>query len=273
VSVAPRARAWHGLTVYGLLARTVADSALFHDVVSGSTAIDADSVPAPERPFAEAAAQRPGQLRIACSRCIPFGVIGKLDEHGARALEETVTLLRSLGHEFFELDPEYGFDALPAFLARYLRGIHDEVQALPHPERLERRTRAMARIGGTISSSLLARAMAAEPRIAARLGETFAANDVLITPTVASPAPAIGRLQGRGALWTLNTVGGWVPYNSPWNVTGQPAAAVPAGFSPQGLPQSVQLVGRPGAEATLLSLAAQLEAERPWAQERPPAFP
>jgi amidase len=97
-------------------------------------------------------------------------------------------------------------------------------------------------------------------------------SDVLITPATAQPPPAIGRLQGRGALWTLNTVGGWVPYNGVWNVTGQPAASVPAGFAGDGLPRAVQVVGRPNAEATVLALAAQIEAERPWAQLRPPAF-
>ena len=62
-----------------------------------------------------------------------------------------------------------------------------------------------------------------------------------------------------------------MPYNGVWNVTGQPAASVPAGFGADGLPRAVQLVGRAGDEATLLSLAAQLEAERPWAEQRPPA--
>ena len=47
-------------------------------------------------------------------------------------------------------------------------------------------------------------------------------------------------------------------------------AVLPAGFAPDGMPLSVQIVGRPGAEATLLSLAAQIEAERPWADRRPP---
>jgi amidase len=55
-----------------------------------------------------------------------------------------------------------------------------------------------------------------------------------------------------------------------WNLTGQPAASVPAGFTEEGLPRAVQLVGRPHDEATLLSLAAQIEAERPWAGRRPP---
>ena len=54
------------------------------------------------------------------------------------------------------------------------------------------------------------------------------------------------------------------------NYLGNPAAAVPGGFTQDGLPLSVQLVGRPDDEETLLSLAAQIEAERPWADQRPP---
>ena len=60
------------------------------------------------------------------------------------------------------------------------------------------------------------------------------------------------------------------PYCIPWNHLGNPAMAVPAGFAADGMPLSVQVIGRPGDEATLLSLAAQIEAERPWA-DRPPA--
>ena len=52
-------------------------------------------------------------------------------------------------------------------------------------------------------------------------------------------------------------------------MTGQPAASVPAGFTPEGVPLAVQLVGRPHDEATLLSLSAQLETARPWADRRP----
>jgi amidase len=69
---------------------------------------------------------------------------------------------------------------------------------------------------------------------------------------------------------TLNGVGSYCPFTGMWNLTGQPAAAVPAGFDGAGMPASVQLIGRPNDEATLLSLAAQIEAERPWADARPP---
>jgi amidase len=55
-----------------------------------------------------------------------------------------------------------------------------------------------------------------------------------------------------------------------WNLTGQPAAAVPAGFDTAVMPLSVQLIGQPNDEDTLLSLSAQIEAARPWADTRPP---
>ena len=77
-----------------------------------------------------------------------------------------------------------------------------------------------------------------------------------------------GRWEGRGALWTINGAGRFIPYTVPWNFTGQPAAAVPAGLSAAGLPLAVQLVGRPDDEDTILSLAAQLEARA--AMGRPP---
>jgi amidase len=273
VSLAPRPRAWHGLSVTGVLTRRVADTALFHDVASGTTEIDEDRAPAPEGTFSEAASRPPGRLRIAYSAKIPPGVISKLDGDAGRAFEQTVELLRSLGHELVERAPAYGADGIPTVIVRYLRGIYDDHRALEHPHRTERRTRAMARIGGLLPRGALQWSLANERSFAGRLNEVFADHDVVLTPATATPPPKIGQLQGRGALWTLNAVAGWVPFNGVWNVTGQPAASVPAGFGADGLPRAVQLVGREGDETTLLALAAQLEAERPWEQERPPGCP
>ena len=116
---------------------------------------------------------RPGRrhaartTRIAYSKRIPPGVISSLSADVERALAETVDLLRSLGHDVSEHDPEYGLDAIPAVLARYLRGVHDDAAELAHPERLERRTRGMARMGGLITrrcSNARSRASRRSPR-------------------------------------------------------------------------------------------------------------
>jgi amidase len=68
----------------------------------------------------------------------------------------------------------------------------------------------------------------------------------------------------------MNSSGRFVAYTAPWNITGQPAASVPAGWTDDGVPLAVQMVGRPDDEATLLALAAQIERERPWAGRLPP---
>jgi amidase len=272
ISMAPKPEAWHGMSVNGVLTRSVLDTALFHDVASGSAAVDRDRPAPPVRPFLESARTAPGRLRIAFSTKFPPLVVAKLDVDARRALEQTVELLRSLGHEVKERDPDYGFDTMPSVLVRYLRGIHDEAQALPHPERLSRRTRSLSALGGLVASSLLERSRAYEQTLAGKLNGVLEDHDVLITPATAQPPPRIGQYDGRGALWTLNGVIGLVPYNAPWNLTGQPAASVPCGFGSDGLPRAVQIVGRPEDEATLLSLSAQIEAERPWAQDRPAAF-
>jgi amidase len=272
VSLAPRPRAWHGLSVDGVLARRVADTALFHDVASGTTDVDEDSAPPPAVPFAQSAATPPARLRVAFSTRLPPGVLGRLDADAARAVQETAELLRSLGHEVSERDPEYGIGGIPEVLTRYLRGIHDDALGVAHPERLERRTKGMARLGAMIPPALLARSLANEAEFTRRMNSVLEDHDVLITPTTATPPPRVGQFQGRGAVWTLNAIAGMVPFNGVWNVTGQPAASVPAGFGSDGLPRGVQIVGRPNDEPTLLSLAAQIEAERPWAEDRPPGF-
>jgi len=258
VSHAPGPEHWHGLSVIGPLARRAADAALLLDVIAERR---------PERPFFESTRAPERALRIAVSAKTPLP--GPVSGLVRAALEETAALLRSLGHRVEERDPSYG-TAIFAAVARYLRGIHDDAALMPRAPRLERRTRAMARAGGLVSPGVVARTRAAEPGMAAKLGAIFDEFEVLVTPSLGQLPLPVGRFEGRGAAVTFNGAAQFTPYTGPWNLTGQPAAAVPAGFTPAGVPLSVQLVGAPNSEATLLSLAAQLEAERGWADRRPP---
>ena len=86
----------------------------------------------------------------------------------------------------------------------------------------------------------------------------------------AKPPVRAGQWEGLSAPRTMLAMIAVYPFAVAWNMTGQPAASVPAGTADDGRPIAVQLVGRPGDEATLLSLAAQIEAERRWPDRRPP---
>jgi amidase len=267
VSLMPDREHWYGLSVFGSVTRSVLDSALWLDVISGRAEGDAEAARPPATSFARAAQTAPGKLRIAVSTATGLPPV-KVKPDVERAVEATADLLRSLGHEVERRDPAYGV-ILPLFMPRWLRGIHDDAMRLPHPERLERRIRRLVAAGRLIGPGLVARARAAEPGYAARLGEVFRDFDVLLTPTIPMPPWPVLKFEGRSVVTATLGASDITPFTLPWNVTGQPAASVPAGFTDDGLPLAIQLIGRPHDETTLLSLSAQIEAERPWADRRP----
>jgi amidase len=262
VSLEPHDSAWYGLSVNGPIARSVIDAALFLDATT--------TVPGPEGEFVAAATRDPGKLRIALSTKVPMLPL-RVGSEELAAVDQAGALLRELGHDVVIRDPEYPRPSIYAnFVPRYLRGICDEADAQAHPERLEARTRNMARMGSIFSDRRMVAVRAAEERVSTRIQSIFDDVDVVITPGTGNGPTRIGAYQHRGALLTLALVGQSVPYYPVWNLTGQPAASVPWDFDGDGLPVSVQLVGRPYDEATLLSLSAQIETARPWAQRRPP---
>ena len=255
VTTAPLDSVWAGLAVYGFLTRSVADSALLYEVVTG-------------RPFVAAAGRDPGKLRIALTTKIPPGAAARLKRDQRRATEDTAELLRSLGHEVVERDPAYGL-AGPNVMIRFFSGAAAEARTMADRDRLEPRTRRIVRVGNG-ARRMLRRALAAQESDARRINRIFDDVDVVLSPTVPRAPLRIGAYKGRGAMRTFNAAAGIVAFNPVWNHVGNPAAAVPAGFDGAGLPLSVQLAGPPDGEETLLSLAHQLEVARPWADHRPP---
>ena len=269
VSTQPAREGWLGLSVYGGLARTVRDSALMLDAMHGAIEGDADSAPPFAGKYLDAASEPPGRLRIAVSRKVPPGLIAKLSGDQRGAWERTGRLLEELGHEVVERDPAYGLGQLE-FVQMWLRGIYEEARALPDPTQLERLSRQIAGAGRYLvpprrRAKLLAKRVATTARVLALWDEV----DVLMTPGLAKTAIAAEGGYGKLAPVAIDLSGRFTPFTPMFNLTGQPAVTLPAGIGSDGLPLSVQLVGRLGAEDMLYSLAGQIETARPWAQQRP----
>jgi amidase len=270
VSMQPYGEGWLGLSTFGALARTVADSALLLDILQGASPQDRYRLPPAGVSFAEAARREPQRLRVAVSRKVPAGLIAPLSADQRLAFERTSRLLAELGHHVEERDPAYGLLSLE-FTQTWVAGIHHEFSQLAHPERTEASTRQMAAAGRRLvpprrREALRARREEKIRRVLALWNEV----DVLLTPALARTAlPADGGYN-RPAPVAFDRAARFTPYTPIFNLTGQPAISLPAGHGSDGLPLSVQLVGRIGEEATLYSLAAQIEAARPWVSERPP---
>jgi amidase len=273
VSYAPHAALWGALGEVGPLTRSVLDTAIVYDVIRGIEPGDRFRAPQPASSFTDAArlatADSQRKLRVGWSTRPAVKGWRPASEHVA-AVEETAALLEGLGHQVVELDPRYP-DATTAFVPQYVGGVRAEMDLLEQPEKVERRTKQLLALGRPMGPAVVARAERRGERIAALVDErVFARVDVLLTPVLAKRPPLIGRLEGAAVLTAAYRAQPSIAYTAFWNITGHPAASVPAGFAEDGLPLAVQLVGRHNDEPTLLALSAQLESVRPWADRTPP---
>ena len=129
----------------------------------------------------------------------------------------------------------------------------------------------MARLGAVVKrTGGLRWGDESEATDATRINAIFDDVDVVLGPGTARPPQPVGAYTGAGFVRTWNGVTATVPFQAVWNHVGNPAITIPSGLSPEGLPTSVQLAGRPDGEETLLALAGQIERARPWAERRPP---
>ena len=252
---------WNGMSVNGCVTRTVADTALYFDVVADGG----------ETVLRQAAAAPPGRLRIAISDKPARAILPPIvTDEVKSALTETEGLLRSLGHDVRRHDPSFGMRG-----KQLRRPVPDRDPRgslpVPHPERLEARTRGFGRLG------------ALYPPFAVRRANRLASADA--EASIEAGATSTSWSRPRSANRRSRSVAGrgrersdrardepdllLHPDLEPHRPAGRRCAP---GFTDDGLPLSVTLVGHPNAEPLLLSLAAQIESERPWADRRPPGF-
>jgi len=265
------AQSWLGAVVEGVVARTVADSAMVLDAIAGPDPLAWYNAPAPARPFAQEAGSPPSRLRIGLMAQAPLGI--PTDESCTTAARAAAVLLEELGHEVHEVEvPTISEEMVPPFIALTQGGLADYEGVdwsavephIAHQRKASGELGAYDYVLATRSLELLSR------RELARWGRDF---DVLLTPTSAILPPLAGAvLEAQHATPdqpVLDVVAS-VSFTAFGNVTGLPAVSLPLHWNDDGLPIGVQLTAGPWQDGALIALAAQLEQARPWAGRRPP---
>jgi amidase len=262
----------------GVLTRTVADTASMLELLSGYEVGDTTWAPPPSEPFTAAVNTEPGRLRIGYTTTAP--IEAPLDPLCAQAVHDAAELLTELGHHVEEVAAPWGQEQdlfrvfTLAFGTPIAMGIHFGGLVTgrePAPELVEPLSWTFwegVRDRSALDYLLARTQLSGISRGIIALWESY---DVVLTPGLAGRPVPIGEIDAcSDDPWEdFGRSGRFTPYTAIFNVTGQPAISVPLFHGDDGLPTSIQLAGRPADEATLLSLAAQLEAARPWAERRP----
>jgi amidase len=245
---------WSGMAVNGALATTVADLAVAHAVMAG------------EGPADPAAPGRP--LRIALSTRSPLPGV-RADDPTRAAVDGVVALLTAAGHTVVRREPPITPGAAAGAMVRWMAGAEDDAEHLGMDRRaLQPRSRTHARIGRLARRAGLVRPRTAE-RFRERMVAFFEDVDVLLSPVTTGPPLAARPWHERSFLANVAANARWAVWTPAWNLAGLPAAVLPAGIRPDGLPAAVQLVGPPGSEGRLLWLAGELERLQPWRRYAP----
>jgi amidase len=267
VSTAPYG-SFEGLSTSGPLARTVEDAAHLLDVLAGYEPGDPWWAPPPERSFATTLKEPLPRLRVAVTTSPPIDL--PVHPECVAAADSAAALLAELGHGVRDATPAWREPNLfDWFIAVWQVG-----PALHPVEDLSLLTplnRELVELARATSAADFARSVAALQMLARRIVAFWSDVDVVLTPTLALPPVPVGwQDEVEGAIPQLLRNTEFTPFTAIANFTGLPAMSLPLHWTADGLPVGVQVIGPPAGEALLLSLAAELEAARPWADRRPP---
>jgi amidase len=246
---------WFGMTEHGMLATTVADAAVGLAVLAGW-------VPAPLK--------EPGRLRIAVSARSPAQGV-PVDKPSRDALRSAAKLLIGAGHDAVKASQRIPAGVQLRVLATWFAAAYRDVEESGiDRDALQRRTRRHIALGEwTWRRGWVREQDRAGWRTTCEAWFADGKYDVLLTPALASTPPEALDYHARPWRRSFLTCLRFAPFAAPWNLAGFPAAVVPMGVRPDGLPVAVQLVGPPGSELTLLGLAGQLEQASPWLRHAP----
>ena len=275
VSFAPGGEGWAGASIQHAVTRSVRDSAALLDVACRPQPGDPYFLAPPERPFAEDAARDPGRLRIAFTTAAMQSPA--LDPECADAVRDAAKLCEGLGHHVEEATIPGDVMAMQAaagvvIAASVAAEMDAEAERRGRPigdGDVEGLTMASYRRGKAVDAASYVRNIQILHAYARAQAQLFESYDVLLLSTLGSPAIPIGWITEDTRL-IGERLFAFMPNTQAFNNTGQPAMTVPLAQSRSGLPIGIQFVARMGAEATLFSLAGQLERAAPWIGRRAP---
>jgi Asp-tRNA(Asn)/Glu-tRNA(Gln) amidotransferase A subunit family amidase len=269
---------WGGLSTQHVVSRSVRDSALFLDVSAGPASGDPYWAQPPQASFLSATEREPGKLKIAVSFQTPNGVA--LDPACLAATRATARLCESLGHTIEEAYPTFAFEEMRLAAATVICGSIaarlDKLAQTRGKEIAESEIEPITWIcyqgGKAATAADYAAGMQILHRVGREVAPFFDKYDALLTPVLAKPPIKLGVANTHAADTEafVEVVKTYSPYCQVFNVTGQPAMSVPLHWTDNGLPVGLHFAARYGAESLLISLAAQLERAKPWADRRPP---
>ena len=267
IPVYPASGAW-SLSHVGPMTRTVADAALMMNVCAGPDERDPASLPAERVDYVRALRGSLKGLRLAWSDDLGFAEV--VDPEVAAVCARAARTFRDLGCRVEEVTPRWP-SPFEAWSEIFCGGI--ATRLAPYLDRRTEIDAGLAKIiDGTLRNPPTKYVQAWLDRLAwwQHPRAFFEKYDLLLTPTIACPPFKVGldnpsEIAGRPVVPYA-----WLPFTYPFNLTGQPAASVPCGFTGDGLPVGLQIVGRRFADVAVLQAAAAFERLRPWADRRPP---
>jgi aspartyl-tRNA(Asn)/glutamyl-tRNA(Gln) amidotransferase subunit A len=251
----------------GPMTRTVRDAALMLNVIAGADDRDRFSLPTSHPDYLKAAEGDIRRLRIAWSADLGFAVV---DPQVRQITGEAVKAFSELGCHVEETHPNFDNPG-ELFQHFFYVNIGAMLQEYPkYEDQIDPQLLANIHEVKAVSGQDYARSILRRSAIFDKIRRLFASYELLLCPTVAVPPFGLG-LEGPTQI-AGRTVDrrAWLALTPLFNLTGQPAATVPCGFSSDGLPIGLQIVGRRFDEATVLHASAAFEAIRPWAPRRPP---
>ncbi|MGH7323981.1 MAG: amidase [Candidatus Rokuibacteriota bacterium] len=263
----PPSGAW-SLSHIGPMTRTVADAALMMHAAAGPDERDQYSLPADGADYTKALKGGVKGLRVAWTD--DLGFTEALDPEVRQVCATAARSFRELGCRLEDVKPGWPSPREPWGVI-FCGGI--ATRMAPYLDRRQDIDPGLLRIIEEYLKAPPTKYVQAwfdrlawwqHPRA---LFETY---DLLLTPTIACPPFPVGLDNPTEIAGTPVPPYAWIPFTFPFNCTGQPAASVPAGFTRDGLPIGLQIVGRRGADVTVLQAAAAFERARPWAGRKPP---